>query len=158
MAMLSKGIVEGKMAWPLIIVGMLMGFAFILMQVRSPMLVSVGMYLPLGTTFAIFLGGCVKGIVDMVAEKKGLNAAQKVRVENSGVLVAAGLIAGEALVGLAFAGLTFFEVPYTIIAHPAPITILVSLAILAGIGLYLVKLPLANAGAADEPAPPSANF
>ena len=57
MAMLSRGIVEGKMAWPLIIVGMLMGFAFILMQVRSPMLVSVGMYLPLGTTFAIFLGG-----------------------------------------------------------------------------------------------------
>jgi len=158
MAMLSKGIVEGKMAWPLIIVGMLMGFAFILMQVRSPMLVSVGMYLPLGTTFAIFLGGCVKGIVDMVAERRGLNAAQKVRVENSGVLVAAGLIAGEALVGLAFAALTFFEVPYTVFAHPAAITFLVSLAILAGIGVYLVKLPLANAGAADEPAPPSANF
>ena len=158
MAMLSKGIVEGKMAWPLIIVGMLMGFAFILMQVRSPMLVSVGMYLPLGTTFAIFLGGCVKGIVDMVAEKRGLNAAQKVRVENAGVLVAAGLIAGEALVGLAFAAMTFFEVHYTIFAHPAAITFVVSLAILAGIGFYLVKLPLDNAGAADEPAPPSANF
>ena len=158
MAMLSKGIVEGKMAWPLIIVGMLMGFAFILMQVRSPMLVSVGMYLPLGTTFAIFLGGCVKGIVDMVAEKRGLNAAQKVRVENAGVLVAAGLIAGEALVGLAFAAMTFFEVHYTIFAHPAAITFVVSLAILAGIGFYLVKLPLDNAGAADEPAPPSASF
>ena len=51
----------------------------------------------------------MKGIVDMVAEKRGLNAAQKVRVD-SGVLVAAGLIAGEALVGLAFAAMTFFEV------------------------------------------------
>jgi len=158
MAMLSRGIVEGKMAWPLIIVGMLMGLAFILMQVRSPMLVSVGMYLPLGTTFAIFLGGCVKGVVDMVAEKKGLNTAQKVRVENSGVLVAAGLIAGEALVGLLFAGLTFFEVKYIIFANPPAITFLVSLAILAGIAVYLVKLPMNNAGAADEPAPPSANF
>ena len=78
------------MAWPLIIVGMMMGLALILMQVKSPMLVSVGMYLPLETTFAIFLGGCVKGIVDMIAEKRGLNAAQKVRTENSGVLVAAG--------------------------------------------------------------------
>ena len=158
MALLSKGIVEGKMAWPLIIVGMLMGFAFILMQVRSPMLVSVGMYLPLGTTFAIFLGGCVKGVVDMIAEKRGLNAAQKVRVENAGVLVSAGLIAGEALVGLAFAGLTFFEVKYTVFNNPADITFLVSLAILAAIAVYLVKLPLDNAGAADEPAPPSANF
>lgn len=156
MAMLSKGIVEGGMAWPLIIVGMLMGFAFILMQVRSPMLVSVGMYLPLGTTFAIFLGGLVKGVVDMVAEKKGLNAAQKVRVENSGVLVSAGLIAGEALVGLAFAALTFFEVKYQIIKDPG--LFIVSLLILAGIAVYLVQLPLANAGEADEPAPPSANF
>lgn len=158
MAMLSKGIVEGKMAWPLIIVGMLMGLAFILMQVRSPMLVSVGMYLPLGTTFAIFLGGCVKGLVDMIAEKKGLNPAQKVRVENTGVLVSAGLIAGEALVGLAFAALAFFEVNYVVNASPAPITFLISLAILAGIAVYLTRLPLANAGAADEPAPPSANF
>ncbi|HLO67684.1 MAG TPA: oligopeptide transporter, OPT family [Holophaga sp.] len=156
MAMLSKGIVEGGMAWPLIIVGMLMGFAFILMQVRSPMLVSVGMYLPLGTTFAIFLGGLVKGVVDMMAERKGLNAAQKVRVENTGVLVSAGLIAGEALVGLAFAALTFFEVKYQIIKDPG--LFVVSLLILAGIAIYLVQLPLANAGEADEPAPPSANF
>lgn len=56
MALLSQGIVRGEMAWPLIIVGMLMGAAFILMQVKSPMLVSVGMYLPLETTFAIFIG------------------------------------------------------------------------------------------------------
>jgi hypothetical protein len=116
------------------------------------------MYLPLGTTFAIFLGGCVKGIVDMIAEKRGLNAAQKVRVENTGVLLSAGLIAGEALVGLAFAALTFFEVKYQVLANPAAITFLVSLAILIGIGVYLIKLPLDNAGAADEPAPPSANF
>ena len=46
MAILSRGIVQGQMAWPLIIAGMLMGTAFILMQVKSPMLVSVGMYLP----------------------------------------------------------------------------------------------------------------
>ena len=56
MAILSQGIVGGQMAWPLIIVGMLMGVGFILMGVKSPMLVSVGMYLPLETTFAIFVG------------------------------------------------------------------------------------------------------
>ena len=156
MALLSRGIVEGKMAWPLIIVGMMMGFAFILMQVKSPMLVSVGMYLPLETTFAIFLGGLIKGTVEMLSAKRGLNEAQKVRVENNGVLLAAGLIAGEALVGLLFASFAFFEVKYKIFANPGMFWI--SLLILAGIAVYLVKVPLANAGAADEPAPPSANF
>ena len=156
MALLSRGIVEGKMAWPLIIVGMMMGFAFILMQVKSPMLVSVGMYLPLETTFAIFLGGLIKGAVEMFGAKRNLNDAQKVRVENNGVLLAAGLIAGEALVGLVFASLAFFEVKYKIFPNPG--MFFISLAILAGIAVYLVKVPLDNAGEADEPAPPSANF
>ncbi len=156
MAQLSTGIVEGKMAWPLIIVGMLMGLGFILMQVRSPMLVCVGMYLPLETTFAIFLGGLIKGLVEMLGAKRGLNDAQKVRVENNGVLLAAGLIAGEALVGILFAGLSFMEINYTIMKEPSMFWI--SLLILGGIAVYLTKVPLANAGAADEPAPPSANF
>jgi len=163
MALLSKGIVEGKMAWPLIIVGMMLGLGFILMQVKSPMLVSVGMYLPLETTFAIFLGGVIKGVVQMMAERRGLNEAQKVRVENNGVLLAAGLIAGEALVGLLFASLAFFDVNFKLTRFiwgqgNAAGAFWISLLILAGIALYLVRVPLANAGAADEPAPPSANF
>ncbi|MGD0365286.1 MAG: OPT/YSL family transporter [Bryobacteraceae bacterium] len=52
MAMLAKGIVGGDMAWPLVVVGILMGFALIMVEVKSPMLFSVGMYLPLGTTCA----------------------------------------------------------------------------------------------------------
>ena len=35
------------MAWPLVVVGILMGIAMIMFKVRSPMLVAVGMYLPL---------------------------------------------------------------------------------------------------------------
>ena len=59
MAILSQGIVGGDMAWPLIIVGIAMGISLILVQVQSPMLVCVGMYLPLETTFAIFIGGLI---------------------------------------------------------------------------------------------------
>src|SRR5512147_1147647 len=40
MAMLAQGIVGGNMAWPLVIVGILMGFALIMIEVRSPMLFS----------------------------------------------------------------------------------------------------------------------
>ena len=67
------------------------------------MLFSVGMYLPLETTFAIFVGGMVRGIMDKMRDKRGFNDAQKARVENAGVLAASGLIAGEALMGLVVA-------------------------------------------------------
>jgi OPT family oligopeptide transporter len=156
MAMLSKGIVGGQMAWPLIIVGMLMGLGLILMQVKSPMLVSVGMYLPLETTFAIFLGGVVKGIVEMIQKKKNWSLGQSVRAENTGVLLASGFIAGEALMGLVFALLYFMNVPtFSIFADPS---FGVSLIVLAVIGVALVWLPVRNKGAADEPPPPSGNF
>jgi putative OPT family oligopeptide transporter len=154
MALLSQGIVGGQMAWPLIVVGMLMGVGFILMQVRSPMLVCVGMYLPLETTFAIFIGGLFKGLVERLGARRNHNPAQKARVENNGVLLAAGLIAGEALIGLMFAAFAFFEVRlYAIFEQPS---FIVSLLVLAVIGWILVQIPMKNAGRADEPAPPSA--
>ena len=142
------------MAWPLIIVGMLMGFGFILMQVRSPMLVCVGMYLPLETTFAIFIGGVIKGIVDRMNIRRQHNDAQKARVENTGVLLAAGLIAGEALVGLLFAAWAFTgESLFKIFQEPSFLT---SLVVFVIIGWILVWFPIKNAGKPDEPAPPSA--
>ena len=161
MAILSKGIVAGDMEWILIFTGMLMGVGFILMNVKSPMLVSVGMYLPLGTTFAIFVGGLIKGIVERVNEKKKFNDAQKSRVENNGVLIAAGLIAGEALIGLLFAGFYFFEVPILpIFTNPKEETIplLIGLAVIVLIGWLLVRIPVKNAGKPDDPAPPQVSM
>ncbi|NCS89768.1 MAG: oligopeptide transporter, OPT family [Ignavibacteria bacterium CG_4_9_14_3_um_filter_36_18] len=154
MAILSQGIVSGNMEWILIFTGMLMGVAFIFMNVKSPMLVSVGMYLPLGTTFAIFVGGLIKGLVEKVNAKKQFNDAQKSRVENLGVLLAAGLIAGEALVGLLFAGLAFGEFElFKFFENP---TFLISLVVFAIIAYILIQIPVKNAGRPDEPAPPSA--
>jgi putative OPT family oligopeptide transporter len=156
MAILSKGIVAGDMQWILIFVGMLMGVAFIMMNVKSPMLVSVGMYLPLGTTFAIFVGGMIKGIVEKVNAKKNFNDAQKSRVENNGILIAAGLIAGEALIGLLFAGFAFFEIPlFRIFAEP---TFIISLVVFAFIGWLLVGIPVKNAGNPNDPAPPQVSM
>lgn len=151
-AFLAQGIIGGHMAWPLIIVGMAMGVGFILMQVRSPMLVAIGMYLPLETTFAIFLGGVVKGIVDRRCATKQFNEAQKNRVENIGILIAAGLIAGESLFGLVLAGFSFANMPlFAFFSHPS---FLVSLAILGFLAWYLIKIPLKNAGPANQEIPP----
>lgn len=154
MAALAQGIVGGEMAWPLVIVGMFMGFALILVQVRSPMLVAVGMYLPLETTFAIFCGGIIRAVVDKLVAKRNFNEAQKARVENIGILLASGLIAGEALTGLVRAALTFFNVSIPgIMAAPS---YLFGLVFLLLIGIYLVAVPIRNAGKAEEPAPPPA--
>lgn len=153
MAILSRGIVGGEMEWILIAVGMLMGFGFILMQIKSPMLVSVGMYLPLGTTFAIFVGGLFRGFVDRRCAKRGFNAAQKARVQNVGTLLAAGLIAGEALAGILFAAFAYFEVPVPVVFEKPSFT--VSLFVFAFIGWILARYSLRNAGKPDEPEPPS---
>jgi len=152
MAILSQGIVGGQMAWPLIIVGMLMGFGFILMQVKSPMLVSVGMYLPLETTFAIFIGGLIKGIVEKINEARKFNDYQKARIENVGVLLASGLIAGEALMGLIFAAFAAFNIFMPSILENSPF--ILSLLVLGIIGWVLVNYPIKNAGDPNEPASP----
>jgi len=205
MAMLGQGIVGGNMPWPLVVVGIFMGFALIMVQVKSPMLFAVGMYLPLQTTFAIFVGGVIRWITDgmrdisreeakrlamlvmvfgsivalavtlflnvvigllilaaeliigvLLARSGGrsLNAAQKARVENAGVLTASGLIAGEALCGLVIASIvgTGHTLPDVKIGN-AWISGLIGLAILVAV---MIKVPLANAGSPDEPAPPTA--
>ncbi len=154
MALLAKGIVDGQMAWPLIIVGMLMAVGMICMQVKSPMLVSVGMYLPFETTSTIFVGGMIKGLVDFFSKAKKHNDAQRIRVENNGVLIASGLIAGEALLGLVLASLAFFNIMLpSVFEEP---TFAISLVVFALIAFVLVRYPLKNAGRPDDPAPPSA--
>jgi putative OPT family oligopeptide transporter len=158
MAALSQGIVGGEMAWPLVVVGIAMGIALILVKVKSPMLFSVGMYLPLGTTFAIFCGGMVRGVVDRIREKRGYNDAQKARVENAGVLAASGLIAGEALVGLFIAAVVGIRSSHQFWSVSGFETIApwIAIPVAAFLVWYLIAVPLRKAGAADEPAPPTA--
>jgi putative OPT family oligopeptide transporter len=152
MAMLSKGIVGGDMAWPLVIVGILMGFALIMVEVKSPMLFSVGMYLPVGTTFAIFIGGLIRWVTDKLRDRRQLNDAQKARVDNAGVLTASGLIAGEALCGLVIAGVWRGSTP-AVFKSPHWIGAVVAAAALIAV---MIQVPLRNAGRPDEPAPPTA--
>ena len=154
MASLAQGIVGGDMAWPLIAAGILMGLALVMIGVKSPMLVAIGMYLPVGTTFAIFVGGMVRWISDTIATRRGLNEGQRIRVESTGVLAASGMIAGEALTGLVTAmfGVMSWKVP-AIFENPSYIAGLVVLGIL---GFVLVRVPLANAGRPEDPAPPAA--
>jgi putative OPT family oligopeptide transporter len=170
MATLAQGIVGGDMPWPLVGVGILFGIAMIMMQVRSPMLVAVGMYLPFETTFAIFVGGVFRSIGDWVARARKLNDAQRARAENAGVLTASGLIAGESIFGLLWAAIVALSISQQawlssaaaaashiasarIFAHPLYAAGIVVMLLLAGL---MIGLPLTAAGDPNEPAPPAA--
>jgi len=81
------------------------------------MLIAVGMYLPFPTTFAIFIGGIIKYFTDKYAMKEIKKEKQeavveekKSKVESTGLLVASGLVAGEALIGIILAILVVSEI------------------------------------------------
>jgi putative OPT family oligopeptide transporter len=158
MATLANGIVGHDVAWPLVVVGMFLGVAMIMMGVRSPMLAALGAYLPFETTCAIFVGGIFRAVGDWLAKRRGYNPGQRARVENAGILTASGLIAGEALLGLLWAGLRASlwappKQPPQIFANPAYLLGALVLALLAGLMIFL---PLTSAGDPNEPAPPAA--
>jgi len=154
MALLAQGIVGGDMPWPLVVTGMLFGVALIMLQVRSPMLVSVGMYLPLQTSFAIFIGGLLRWSSDVVAKRRGYNDAQKARIESVGILIASGLIAGEALTGLVVAYFKFKDQPMPAF-FPDP-SYVFGLGVMALLGVAMILIPLSKAGRPEDPAPPAA--
>lgn len=101
MAQLAQGIVGGEMAWGLFAAGAALGGVLILAGVRSPMLVAVGMYLPFKTVAAIFTGGLIRWVADRLADRCGVRA----EAEERGTLIASGLIAGEAVLGIGLAAL-----------------------------------------------------
>ena len=105
MAQLAQGIVGGQMAWGLLIVGCLFGVSLVMIGAPSPMLIAVGMYLPLETSGAIFVGGVMKWIADQWAARRKLEGEAKAKFEERGTLLASGFIAGEAITGILLATL-----------------------------------------------------
>ncbi len=92
MAQLANGIMSGQMAWGLLGIGAAFGLSMVMCGARAPMLIAVGMYLPFDTTSAILLGG----LIQWIASRSGSD-------EERGTLLASGLIAGEAIMGIVLA-------------------------------------------------------
>jgi putative OPT family oligopeptide transporter len=113
MASVSKGIFGGELPWDMIAIGALIGIAIITLDeilkargasFRTPVLaVAVGIYLPLELMTPIFLGGLLHHLVDRHLKRRGTDAAALERHHRKGLLFAAGMITGEALMGIAIA-------------------------------------------------------
>lgn len=103
MALIIDGILNQKLPWSLVLIGALMAVSLELCAVPS-LPFAVGIYLPLQTSFPIFIGGVMRWIVD------GVNPPKADESESSpGVLHCSGYIAGGSLVGVLAAFLNFKE-------------------------------------------------
>jgi putative OPT family oligopeptide transporter len=113
MASVSKGLFGGQLPWDMIAVGAVIGVAIIVLDeilkargssFRTPVLaVAVGIYLPLELMTPIFLGGLLAWIAERRLRRQGLETAEIERRHRKGLLFAAGMITGEALMGIAIA-------------------------------------------------------
>ncbi len=137
MAALSQGIVGGTMPWPLLLFGAAFAIGLILIKSPSPTLIAVGMYLPFETTSAIFVGGLLKYVFDTLRKTQKYSPLEMESSENKGILLASGLVAGEAITGVVLAGLFLlnFSLP-TISNNPT-----LGLLIFVVIALILVVIP-----------------
>lgn len=113
MASVSKGLFGGQLPWDMIAVGAVIGVAIIVLDeilkargssFRTPVLaVAVGIYLPLELMTPIFLGGLLAWVAERRLRRQGLDAVEIERRHRKGLLFAAGMITGEALMGIAIA-------------------------------------------------------
>jgi len=80
--------------------------------------------------------------------------------QGNGVLLASGLIAGEALIGLLFAGMAVGDVAYdkwlSGLSTMFPLPFGVSALVFVLVAFVLIRTPLNNAGRPEDPAPPAA--
>jgi hypothetical protein len=73
----------------------------------SPLAFAIGVYLPLATMAAIFVGGCMRAI----SQRRVPDAARAANEgPDTGILAASGLVAGEGLAGVLVAGLVAAQV------------------------------------------------
>ena len=112
MASLIKGLLDQKLPWALVLLGVSIAIIAELcgIQVLS---FAVGVYLPVSTSAPIFVGGLVRHLIQ---KKTGMNEAE---IDSGrGTLYSSGLIAGGALAGLALAAITGFDIEHMVAIGP----------------------------------------
>jgi putative OPT family oligopeptide transporter len=133
MKTIVEGVLAGALPWNLVLSGSGLAVSAWLTGI-SPLAFAIGVYLPLATMAAIFVGGVMR----LVAEKRaqGLPAAPS---GDPGVLAASGLVAGEGLAGVLVAALV--AVGWIPKSRPTLLSGAVGeIAVLATVGLVCVFL------------------
>ena len=145
MATLIKGLLAQELPWGLVLGGFMISVVVELCGVRS-LPVAVGIYLPLATTFPIFIGGMINLLVAWATKKKSEGEGEI----SSGMLYSTGLVAGGSLAGIAiaivagvkdgyYAKLLNYGEKYNLIGGLGNMADLVSIAAFAILCILLIK-------------------
>jgi putative OPT family oligopeptide transporter len=167
MASVARGMFGGELPWDIIAVGAGVGAAIILIDhllkargssFRVPVLAAaIGIYLPLELMVPIFLGGLLAYLVERRHGMVGTHdESARDRVHRPGTLFAAGLITGEALMGILIAIPIVVSGRADVLAMPESLQFgqWVGLAVLALVGWLLYRTGTRSRAAGDvEPGP-----
>ncbi len=114
--------------------------AVLLIMLKRPILpIAIGIYLPLTLAVPIMLGGIIHLLVDKAAKKE----ENREKVHSQGVLFSAGLVAGEALMGIILAVFVIAHFPLNLPAGPFT---LLGICIFLGFGALLMHISAKGAG------------
>jgi putative OPT family oligopeptide transporter len=159
MASVAKGMFGGKLPWDMVAIGMGIGAAVIALdewlksrkaKFRVPVLAAaIGIYLPLELMVPIFLGGLLAHVVEKRLGVVDADADTKDRIHRKGTLFSAGLITGEALMGIIIAIPIVMSGKADVLALPASLHFgeWLGLVLLAGVAWLLYKTALKPSGA-----------
>lgn len=113
MASVAQGVFDRNLPWTMVAIGALVGIVIIVLDeiqkargasFRFPVLaVAVGIYLPLELSVPIFLGGLISLAIRRQLKNRGVSKDGLESSARRGLLLASGLITGEALVGILMA-------------------------------------------------------
>jgi len=118
MKTIIEGVLAGELPWGLVLTGGGIAISAILCGV-SGLAFAIGVYLPLASMLVIYVGGCVRALVEVAARGAAARRSAAGGVTGGaasaaaigpaegdpGVLAASGLVAGEGLAGVLIAGL-----------------------------------------------------
>ena len=153
---LAQGVLGGNLNWSMIGIGGLVGAAAIALdalQMRRgglrlpPLAIGIGVYLPMVIVLPVVIGA----ILGWIYERRARRCPDPARAKRLGILTATGLIVGESLFGVVFAGLvaiTGSDAPLAIVgAGYAPIGLLLGVVVFSATTAWLYRQTAKHAAA-----------
>jgi len=122
MAAITQAVFNNTLPWTMMFIGAAIILAVLLLNkvfkidkvIRLSILgIAIGMYLPIASSFPLFLGGMIALLIQLRLKRKTAIAEdEKILRRQTGTLIACGLVAGSALVDV------FLAIPFSIMHTP----------------------------------------